>query len=64
MKFSRELQSTGKLSTRKNEDRGKTEHQVLKDTSLHQAAICLQCEKKTCIGSDKCFRREVRRREK
>lgn len=64
MKFSRELQSTGKLGVRKNEDRGKPERQVLKDTSLHQAAVCLQCEKKKCIGAERCFREEAAKRGK
>ena len=44
MKFSRELHSTGR-----------NEHAQLKDTSLHKAAVCLQCEKKKCIGTERCF---------
>ena len=62
MKFSRELQSTGRLSLRRNEDRGKREHEMIKDTSLHQAAVCLQCEKKKCIGTEKCFRDASKRK--
>lgn len=58
MKFSRELQSTGRLSLRKNEDRGQQERSQLKDTSLHKAAVCLQCTKKQCIGTERCFREE------
>lgn len=46
MKFSRELKSTGRLALRKNEERGQHEHAQLKDTSLHKAAVCLQCTKK------------------
>lgn len=64
MKFSRELQSTGRLSMRKNEDRGQPEHAQLKDTSLHKAAVCLQCTKKKCIGSERCFREAADRGEK
>lgn len=58
MKFSRELQSTGRLALRKNEERGQHEHAQLKDTSLHKAAVCLQCTKKRCIGTERCFREE------
>lgn len=58
MKFSRELQSTGRLALRKNEERGQHEHAQLKDTSLHKAAACLQCTKKWCIGTERCFREE------
>lgn len=64
MKFSREIQSTGKIGTRPIEDRGGHERAVLKDTSLHQAAICLQCEKKNCIGVEKCFKKEAAKRGK
>lgn len=62
MKFSRELQSTGRLSLRKNEERGQHECAQLKDTSLHKAAVCLQCEKKKCIGTEKCFRDASKKR--
>jgi hypothetical protein len=64
MKFSRELRSTGRLSLRKNEERGKPERKVLKDTSLHQAAVCLQCVKTKCIGAERCFREEAAKRGK
>lgn len=63
MKFSRELQSTGRLSIRKNEERGQREYAQLKDTSLHKAAVCLQCTKKKCIGTERCFQEENKRGE-
>lgn len=56
MKFSRELHSTGRLSLRKNEDKGKRERLILMDKSLHRAYVCLHCEKKKCCGEEKCFR--------
>lgn len=31
----------GKLTVRKNEDRGKREHPMLKDRTLEQADVCL-----------------------
>lgn len=49
---------------RKNEDRGQPEHAQLKDTSLHKAAVCLQCTKKKCIGTERCFREAADRGEK
>lgn len=64
MKFSRELQSTGRLSVRKNEDRGKPEHAVLMDKSLYKAAVCLQCTKKKCVGTERCFREEKENKQK
>ena len=64
MKFSREIRSTGKIGTRPIEDRGGHERAVLKDTSLHQAYVCLNCEKKKCIGSEKCFAKEEKKCER
>ena len=61
MKFSRELQSQGRLTVRKNEDREKRERLIHKDKTLYQAYVCLHCEKKKCIGTDKCFREEASR---
>jgi hypothetical protein len=64
MKFSRELQSTGRLAVRRDEDHGRPEHKQLKDTSLHKAAVCLQCGKTKCIGAERCFREEAAKRGK
>lgn len=63
MKYVNQLSKEGKLTVRVNEDRGKSERPLLKDTSLHQATVCLQCEKKNCIGTDRCFGREAKKRE-
>ena len=46
----------GKISTRTVGDRPHKERAQLKDTSLHQAAVCLQCTKKKCVGTERCFR--------
>lgn len=54
----------GKLTVRKNEDKAKRERLILKDTSLHQAYVCLHCEKKKCIGSEKCFAKEEKKCER
>lgn len=62
MKFSSELKCTRKLAVRKNEDKRKPEHKALKDKSLDQAAVCLNCEKDKCIGSANCYREEERKR--
>lgn len=64
MKFSRELRSTGRLAVRRDEDHGRPEHRQLKDTSLHKAAVCLQCTKKKCIGTERCFREAADREKK
>lgn len=53
----------GKLTVRKNEDREKRERLMLKDTSLHQAYVCLHCKKQKCLGTDRCFGKEVKKRE-
>ena len=60
MKFSRELQSTGRLSMRKNEDRGKPERAQMKDQSLQQSGICLSCKKPDCCGTCKQYREAVK----
>lgn len=59
MKYVNQLSKEGKLTTRPVEDRGKGERPLIKDTSLHQAAVCLQCTKKNRIGTDRCFGREA-----
>lgn len=56
MKYVNQLSKEGKLTTRPNEDRGKGEQQILKDTSLYQAAVCLQCEKKEVHRDRPMFR--------
>ena len=53
----------GKLTVRKNEDREKHDRLMLKDTSLHQAYVCLHCEKTKCLGTDRCFGKEAKKRE-
>lgn len=53
-----QLSKEGKLTTRRTEDRAKPERPLIKDTMLHQAAVCLQCKKKKCIGSDRCFSKD------
>lgn len=64
MKFSREIQSTGKIGTRQIEDRGKPERLMLKDASLHRAYVCLHCEKPKCSGEESCFGKEAAKRGK
>lgn len=64
MKYVNQLSKEGKLTVRKNEDRGKAERLMLKDKSLHQAYVCLHCEKPKCIGSERCFGKEAARRER
>lgn len=61
MKYINQIGKEGKLTVRKNEDRGKTERLMLKDSSLHQAYVCLHCEKRKCIGTAKCFGEEAAR---
>ena len=53
----------GKLTVHKNEDREKRERLMLKDASLHQAYVCLRCEKPKCLGTDRCFGKEAKKRE-
>ena len=61
MKFYRELQSTGRLSIRKNEERGKPERAQMKDQSLQQPGICLSCNKPDCrCGTCKQYREAVK----
>ena len=60
MKYINQLSKEGKLTTRPAEDRGKGERALIKDTSLHQADVCLHCRKKECTsGSDRCYAREA-----
>lgn len=55
MKYVNQLAKEGKLTTRHNEDRGKPERCLIKDKSLRQAAVCLNCKRKECVGSKRCF---------
>lgn len=51
----------GKLTVRKNEDRGKRERLMHKDKSLARAYICLHCDKPKCSGEEKCFAGEEKK---
>ena len=55
MKYVNQLAKEGKLTTRHNEDRGKPERRLIKDKSLRQAAVCLNCKRRECVGSKRCF---------
>ncbi len=61
MKYVNRLSKEGKLTVRRNEDRGKVERLMLKDSSLQQAYVCLHCEKPHCVGTDRCFGKEAAR---
>lgn len=52
----------GKLTVRKNEDKAKRERHLQKDKSMQKAYVCLHCEKKECVGTEKCFAKEERNR--
>ena len=53
----------GKLTVRKNEDRGKGERVLHKESSLAQADVCLYCPKPDCRGGGKCYEAQKRKRE-
>ena len=53
----------GKLTVRKNEDRGKREHPMHKDRTLEQADVCLHCQKPDCKGEELCYERQAKKRE-
>ena len=55
MKYVNQLAKEGKLTTRHNEDKGKSERCLLKDKSLQQAEVCLNCKRRECVGSKRCF---------
>lgn len=55
MKYVNQLAKEGKLTTRHNEDKGKSERCLIKDKSLRQAAVCLNCKRRECVGSKRCF---------
>ena len=50
MKYVNQLAKEGNLTTRHNEDRGKPERCLIKDKSLRQAAVCLNCKRRECVG--------------
>lgn len=55
MKYVNQLAKEGKLTTRHNEDKGKSERCLIKDKSLRKAAVCLNCKRRECVGSKRCF---------
>lgn len=63
MKYVNQIHKEGKLTVRKNEDRGKRERLMRKDKSLQKAYVCLRCEKEECAGTETCFAKEERKRE-
>lgn len=63
MRFINQIKKEGKLTVRKNEERAKREYLLHRDSSLHQAYVCLHCEKTKCVGTDRCFGKEAKKHE-
>ena len=61
MRFINQIKNEGKLTVRKKEERAKSEYLMHRDSSLHQAYVCLHCEKPKCVGTDRCFEKEAKK---